>query len=346
MTPSGGRDERWYPWVAQPSLRGRLRQPEPSQRGSPTPDPNPGPTDQQPPEAADVGDAEGTGGPAGPDPSPNPSQGGESRPAVREQLQRTIAAARGLLDAHVDLLKAELGEIADQIKLLAALAGLIFVALVFMGLLTLIGGALFLGEWLLGSMGWGLIDGLLLAFGSVVALALAILDVRGRLLATSFAWALLLGVVVAVVLGTNVVRQGAGQLATGLGLSLNPDWAPVVVSIVGGALLFGLLGTLLGAQGGRGQVAGGLVMGLVLGALAGWLAGGIAFSRHGAAAVGLTVGAIAWPFISGLRAARAGLDPKARFERLWPRRSYEAALETKSYLEQQWAKRRNALSRK
>lgn len=307
-----------------------------------TPDPNPGRPDRDPPDATDGGSALGSDATAG----PGPSERGEPRPGVREQLQRTIAAVRGLLEAHLDLLKAELEEISDQLKLLAALAGLAFVALVFMGLLALIGGALFLGEWLFGSIGWGLIDGLLLAFGLVVALALAILDVRARLLGTSFVWAVVVGVVVAVVLGTNVIRHGAEHVANSSGLALAPAWAPVIVSIVGGAVLFGVLGALLGAQAGRGGVASGLVSGLILGALAGWLCGGIAFSRHGAAAIGLTIGAIAWPIISGLRAARAGLDPKARFERLWPRRSYEAALETKTYLEQEWAKRRNVLSRK
>ena len=80
---------------------------------------------------------------------------------------------------------------------------------------------------------------------------------------------------------------------------------------MGGAILFGLLGALAGAQAGRGGVVSGLVLGLILGALAGWLCGGIAFSRHGAAAIGLTVGALAWPLISGLRATT---DLNQRFQ--------------------------------
>lgn len=265
---------------------------------------------------------------------------------MRGQARRTGVAARTLAEAHLALLKAELGEISGQVKILAALAGVAFAAAVFLGFLVLIGGALFLGEWLFGSLGWGVLDGFLLSLGLIVAVVLAILGVKGRLLGTSFAWAVVLGAVVAAILASNVIRQGAGLTATSLRLSLDPGWAPAVVAIVVGAAVLGLIGLLLGSRGGGGGVVAGLILGAVLGALLGWFSGGIAFSRHGAAALGLTAGALAWPIISGLRASRAGLDPAARFQRLWPRQSYEAARETKAYLEAAWAKRRNALWRR
>ncbi|MGH2466831.1 MAG: hypothetical protein ACRDGL_03765 [Candidatus Limnocylindrales bacterium] len=274
------------------------------------------------------------------------AQAAAGRPGLRAQARRTGTAARTLAAAHLALLKAELGEISGQLKILAALAGMAFAAAVFLGFLVLIGGALFLGEWLFGSLGWGVLDGLLLSLGLIVALVLAILGVTGRLLGTSFAWAVVLGVVVAVVLGSQAIRQGAGQAATSLRLGLDPGWAPAVVAIVVGAVVLGLIGLLLGSRSGGGAALGGLLLGAILGALLGWFSGGIAFSRHGAAALGLTAGALAWPMISGLRAWRVGLDPAARFQRLWPRQSYEAARETKAYLEAEWAKRRNALWRR
>ncbi|TAM60485.1 MAG: hypothetical protein EPN50_07500, partial [Chloroflexota bacterium] len=129
---------------------------------------------------------------------------------MRGQARRTGVAARTLAEAHLALLKAELGEISGQVKILAALAGVAFAAAVFLGFLVLIGGALFLGEWLFGSLGWGVLDGFLLSLGLIVAVVLAILGVKGRLLGTSFAWAVVLGVVVAAILGSNVIRQGAG----------------------------------------------------------------------------------------------------------------------------------------
>jgi hypothetical protein len=280
---------------------------------------------------------------APPPPSDDATPG---RPGLRAQVGRTRDAARTLAEAHLTLLKAELSDIADQLKILAALAFVAFVAAVFMGLLVLIGGALFLGEWLFGSIGWGVLDGLLLSIGLIVAIVLAILGVKGRLLGTSFAWAVVVGLVVAVVLGTNVIRQAAGQAATSLSLGLDPGWAPTVVALVVGAIVVGLIGLALGSRGGGGGAVAGLILGAVIGLVLGWFCGGIAFSRHGAAALGLTAGASAWPIISGLRAWRAGRDPAARFQRLWPRQSYEAALDTKEYLEQAWAKRRNALGRR
>lgn len=251
-----------------------------------------------------------------------------------------------LAQAHLSLLKVELAEIANELKLLGLLAGVIFVALVFSGLLALIGGTLFIGEWLFGSIGWGVVDGVLLGVGSVVALALAALGVRGGSLGRSLTGALGIGILVAVVLGTNVVRQGAGRVATDLGLAIEAGWAPVVVAVAVGAIVAGLVGLVVGIRRDGGAAIGGLVPGLILGALAGWLAGGIDFSRHGAAAVGLTAGAAAWPILSLGAALRGGLDPAARFKRLLPRQSYEAALETKAQLEETWAKRRDVLRKR
>ena len=223
---------------------------------------------------------------------------------------------------------------------------MVFGAAVFMGLLLSIGGALFLGEWLFGSLGWGVLDGLLLSMGLIVVAGLAILGTRGRLLGTSFVAAIVVGIVAAVILGSNVIRQGAGQVAINLRLGLDPSWAPAVVALLAGAIVVGIIGLALGSRGGVGGALAGLVLGAVIGLLVGWFCGGITFSRHGAAAIGLTCGALAWPIFSGWRAWRAGLDPAARFQRLWPRRSYEAALETKAHLEDEWTRRRNALSRR
>ena len=49
-----------------------------------------------------------------------------------------------------------------------------------------VGGFLFLGEWLFGSIGWGLAHGLLFGIGLIVALALAIVGSRARYCVLSF----------------------------------------------------------------------------------------------------------------------------------------------------------------
>ena len=59
----------------------------------------------------------------------------------------------GLVEAHVDLAKAELSSIAGEIGRIAALAAIAIVVVIMAGLLAVIGTALFLGEWLLGSIG-------------------------------------------------------------------------------------------------------------------------------------------------------------------------------------------------
>ena len=106
------------------------------------------------------------------------------------------------------------------------------------------------------------------------------------------------------------------------------------------AVVVGIVGLIVGArgQGALGAVSG-LIVGALLGALIGILFGGLVFGWRVAAAIGLTVGLITWIALMGWRASKANLDPQARFEKLWPRETYETALETKTWLEQEWTKR-------
>jgi hypothetical protein len=281
--------------------------------------------------------------PTGPRDTPD---AGQPRPGVRLEFGETRAAASRLVHAHLDLLRAELSEIADELKRLVMLAGVAFALAVLLGLLGFIGGVLFLGEWLFGSIGWGVFDGSLLLVALLIGVGLVILGASGRQAGSTFLGGVIVAIVVAVVLTSNVIRHGAADLATRLNLALDPAWAPVIVAIVVGAIVVGIVLLIVGAAGaGGGGAVAGLIGGLILGALAGWLTGGIEFSAQGAAAIGVAAGAIAWSIFL-IAAGLPGLDPAARFGRLVPRRSYEAALETKSYLEQEWARRRSALFRR
>jgi hypothetical protein len=275
------------------------------------------------------------------DPSP-------PRPGLREQLRRTRDAAAALVAAHIDLLKAEMGAIGAEIKVIGALVGAIFAMAFFMALLLSIGGTLFLGEWLFGSIGWGVLHGVLLAIALIVVFGLRIVDVPGRVLVAAFATAIVIGAGLTFVLGLEVGRNaaqtGADWAATNLALKLDPGWAPVIVGAVGLGVVLAIVGVILGARAGGMSSAGGAFAGAAGGLLLGAFLSGMTFGWRGAAALGVTVALIAWPALAGVRAFRAGIDAQKRFGRLVPRRSYESALETKAWLEQEWTRRRQRLS--
>ena len=258
-------------------------------------------------------------------------------------------AARGLLTAHVDLLKAELGDIVSEIKFLGGLLAAAIGVAFFMALLLSIGGTLFLGEWLFGSMGWGLLHGLLLSIAVLVALALLALDAHGGVIARGLLAGVGLGLIVAAALGANLGRRAAQSATDGLRAgsmpSLDLAWGPAVVGVVTGAVVLGVLLALffLVRGGGFGGLIGGLFLGAILGALIGWAVAGLTFSWQGAVAIGIAVGLVTWPAVAAWRALAAGIDPAARFGRLAPRQSMEAAQETKQWLEDEWAKRRGRL---
>jgi len=168
------------------------------------------------------------------------------RPGLREQMRRTRAAAMALATAHLELLKAELAGIGAEIKWIAALVGGIVALLLFALSLLAIGGVLFLGEWLFGSIGWGILHGLLLSIGGIVAMALLILDVPRILVTRSLLWALVSGASVSVGLGLNLAREaatrGADFVIANVVANLDPAWAPAVVAGVAVGVVLGIVG--------------------------------------------------------------------------------------------------------
>ena len=298
------------------------------------------------PGPATPGSGAGASPPGGGAPSGTPPTGGADgeRPGVREQLGRVRAAARLLVEAHLALLRAELAVIGDQIKQIAAYVGGIVVLALYAVSLLAIGGTLFLGEWIFGSIGWGVLHGVLLAAGVIVALGLTIIDAPRPLISRPLIWGLVAAVGVTLVLGLNVPRNlsewVANMVIANVAPTLDPQYAPAVVAMVFFAVVIGIVGLIVGArgQGAVGAVSG-LVVGALLGALIGILFGGLVFGWRVAAAIGLTIGLITWIALMGWRASKANLDPQARFEKLWPRETYETALETKTWLEQEWTKR-------
>jgi hypothetical protein len=146
-----------------------------------------------------------------------PPRDDQAPPGLRAQLGAVIAAARRLVSAHVGLAKAEGGEIMGEVGRVALLGCIAIAALLFVGLLFPIGLLLFLGEWIFGSIGWGVLLGSLLLIDITVFAGLVAVGVSGPRLGRSFAIGLLIGIALGVLASLAVgPRVGAalGTLAT------------------------------------------------------------------------------------------------------------------------------------
>ena len=259
-----------------------------------------------------------------------------------EQFGRTRQAFSGLFSAHMGLLRAELGEIFAQLKIMATLAGIALGFALLMIIMLYVGGFLFLGEWLFGSIGWGLAHGVLFPLAVIVVLGFGILGAPARTAIVSFLLAAVLAVGLALLLGSNVVYETADYFAQQLAPPFN---SAATVSLIFGALVVGLLLAIVAWRaGGAGAAVAGLIAGAILGLLLGWLLGGIAWEWPPAVGLAITLGLILWPIIHGAL-AWPRLDLEERFGRLKPRQTMEAATETKEWLEEQWQTRRPKLGR-
>ena len=242
--------------------------------------------------------------------------------------------------AHADLLKAELAVSGRDLGVIAGLVLMTISFVVVALLLVAIGTFLFLGEWLFGSMAWGILHGTLflallcVPIGINLAGGPAIATIRG--VATGLALTLLLWLLFASnVLRDSAVRAGQSLEST---VRLEPALLPTLVGLVTGALALGILLAIAGSRRALGVRLG--VTGLILGALVGAILGSVTFDTKGALAIALTVGYVVAIVTSLLVAVRRGFDPERRYERLVPRESIAMAEETKRFLERQWRRQR------
>lgn len=241
-----------------------------------------------------------------------------------------------LFHAHVALFRAEVDQIVGELKVLATLAGIALGIAFMTGVLVWVGGFLFLGEWLFGSIGWGLAHGLLFGLGLIVALVLAMVGGSRRRAVLSFVLVVVIVVVVALLCGLNVANNAAASVASNLVSPLN---SPGVVALLGGIIVGALLfAVLLAFVGGLRGAIGGLFLGAFLGIFGGWLIGGAPWTWPPAVGFAITIGLIAWPILNVIF-NWSSLDPAERFSRLYPRQSIDAANDTKAWLEEQWQTR-------
>ena len=250
-------------------------------------------------------------------------------PGLRTQFGATFEAVKRLLGAHVNLAKTEIGEIVDEVKRMVALGAGALGILLLAVMLLFIGGFLFLGEWLFGSIGWGVLLGFLLLLDIALVMLLAALDVSGKRIGTSFVIGALVGIGVGVVLGLDVLHQGWRALGDAIATTAIADEATrtPVVAVVALALVAGILGFLGGIRGGIKPALGGFLVAAIAGAIIGWITATPVSGQVGAA-LGVLVALIAWPILAGLDVARGGIDTEALGNKFKPEETINLTKET------------------
>ena len=297
----------------------------------PTPPTPPAPADPlttpPEPEATATGPSSSSAPPSAA-PAGSPKAPPSEPPGLREQINATIGAARGMIDAHIALARAEFEEIGDEVKRVAALGGLAAGILVFLGFFFPIGLLLFLGEWLFGSIGWGVL--LFTVLGVAVALTAIVvaLGVPSSAIGRAVVVAVGLAIVLGVILGLALTNAGWSRLGDSVLPSVEIGVRPLVTAMAFSAAVVAVLGLLVGARSGGG---GGALAGVIIGALAGVVIGALSAIHFGSGpgvALGIFVGLIAWIALTVRALMDHGVDGDALKARFWPSQTIDTTKET------------------
>lgn len=236
--------------------------------------------------------------------------------------------------AHIDLAKAEAAAIGGEIGKFAGLAGAAFILVVFAVFLAVIGVTLSLGELVLGSMGWGVIQGVLFFIALAITAILIALGVSAARIGRSFLIAAVLGLIAGIVLGLDLPNQAYRAIGEALDVSVDRSNLPLVV----GAVIWAAVGLLVGivlAYRTAGSIAGRIGV-LLLSTLVGAGIGAftaITFGPQVGAAIGITVGYIMWIVLMLLDIARTGIDVEALKLRFYPTSTIDTSKETLEWLQ-------------
>ncbi len=238
-----------------------------------------------------------------------------------------------LARAHVDLAKAEFSAIQGEIARIAALAGIAIAVLLLAGILAVIGTSMFLGEWLLGSIGWGVLHGILLFLAIAFACTVAAFGVPARRIGQSF----LLGLIVAIVVGIGLALALPNRAYRSLGEGMLPTVEPGIRPLVVGIVVIGIIGLGIGVIGAlRTSGAGFRGASILGGAVAGAALGAISAIETGVqvgAAIGITAGYVIWLLMMTVDIVRTGVDFDALKERFYPTQTIETSKETLAWLQ-------------
>ena len=172
-------------------------------------------------------------------------------------------------------------EISNEIKRVAALVGAAVGAGIYAALLLAVGLPLFLGEWIFGSIGWGLLHGVLVFVVIAVAAAIMAAGIAQRRIAWAMLTGFVAGLAVAIILGSglsNAIWKLAGDNLLPLAAEdVRPLAAALVIAPVALALLLGLgylISTLLSDEPGPttpSTIGERMVFGLPAALYTGWL---------------------------------------------------------------------------
>jgi hypothetical protein len=281
--------------------------------------------------------------PSGPAPAGAPGPSGASGagsgrkpkppPGLIAHLRATNDALLGLGRAHVDLAKAEADEIKGEAARAAALAAGALALLLLLAILLPIGGILFGGEWLFGSIGWGLLLGAEMLVA--VALSLVVAALRIGAFGRAAIIGLVVGVVVFVLLGASLPHELFRVIGTNAAPGIEAGVRPLLVALA----FLGIIGAVLGLAGGARAAGGaGAIGGLVAGAIAGGLLGAflaVDFGWRVGVALGLVVAGGVYMAILGMSVTEGGLDQDKLKARFWPQATIDTTRETI-----EWAKAR------
>jgi len=248
-------------------------------------------------------------------------------PGLRQQLMATIDAAKRLVRAHLELAKAEASDIVDAVKRLVGLALAALGVVLLLALLLFVGGILFLGEWLFGSIGWGVLLGGLLLLDVALLLALLAVDVPGRRLGRDAVVALVVGLAFGLVLGFDLAHRGWSSLGDQVLPTVDPAWRATLAAVASLAIVGAVLGFVARIRSGGGAAIGGAIGVAVVGAILGLITAA-SISPQVGAALGVLAGLIAWPVLMGYGVARSGIDGEALKAKFTPDQSIEQAKET------------------
>ena len=237
-----------------------------------------------------------------------------------------------LVQAHIELAKAELSVIGGELgKLIGLVVGAIVLVLFAISLLIL-GGSLFLGEWLFGSMGWGILHGVLLFVALAIAFVLFGVGIAPRRIGGAFLWSFLVGLVAAIVFGLSLPNQAYAAIGDSAGLAIDPGVRPLAVGTALGALIGFLAGVVVGLkQHGFGPRLAALLGLTVVGAIVGAFTS-ITFGPQVGIALGIAAGYATWSILMGIDVSRTGVDVEALQQRFIPTQTIETSKETLEWL--------------
>ncbi len=263
------------------------------------------------------------------------------------------AAFRRMLEAHLGLLRAELELTGKELAIIVGLAVGALAIAILVGILLYVGGFLFFGELLFGSMGWGIIHGTLIGAAVIVYVGLNLAggEVRG------YGWGALIGVIVTVALAilllSNVGNESGEWVRRFLveefqtdDLPFGDEWLVFLSGLVLGGLI-GLAGGLIVAW--RASLDGRARLWAVVGLILTFALVGAIYlptrydAPDGVLGLAIMIGLIVWIATGAWLTARNGFDPEARYANLLPRESIAAFSRTKEFVFEQWERQKSRM---